>query len=47
VQEVARDYNLPVVSIVSLADVLEYLQEIGGHEEHVSNIQRYRQEYGI
>ncbi|BBB31504.1 orotate phosphoribosyltransferase [Neptunomonas japonica] len=47
IQEVERDYNMQVISIVSLEDVVEYLQEVGGYESSVVAIQAYRTEYGI
>ena len=47
IQEVERDYKMQVISIVSLEDVVEYLQEVGGYESAVLAIQAYRAEYGI
>ncbi|WP_028470103.1 orotate phosphoribosyltransferase [Neptunomonas japonica] len=47
IQEVERDYNMQVISIVSLEDVVEYLQDVGGYESSVVAIQAYRAEYGI
>ena len=47
IQEVERDYNMQVISIVSLEDVVEYLQEVGGYESAVVAIQAYRAQYGI
>ncbi|RVU29678.1 orotate phosphoribosyltransferase [Neptunomonas marina] len=47
IQEVERDYNMPVISIVSLEDVVAYLQEVGGYAESIQAIQAYRAQYGI
>ena len=47
IQEVERDFNTQVVSIVSLADLIEYLQGQEDMAEHLANIQQYRQDYGI
>lgn len=47
IQEVERDYNMPVASIVSLNDVLQYLQEQGNKEQQVEAIRKYREAYGI
>ncbi|MEG3765765.1 orotate phosphoribosyltransferase [Alteromonas sp. 14N.309.X.WAT.G.H12] len=47
IQEVERDFNTQVVSIVSLADVITYLKEHGEYEKHLADIQRYRETYGI
>lgn len=47
IQEVERDYNMPVISIVSLEDVVAYLQEVSGYAESIQAIQAYRAQYGI
>jgi len=47
IQEVERDYNMPVISIVSLNDLIEYLEEKGDKTEEVKAIRAYREQYGI
>jgi orotate phosphoribosyltransferase len=47
IQEVERDYGIPVVSIVSLDQVLEYLAEDAQLKQHLPAVQAYRAEYGI
>lgn len=47
IQEVERDFGTAVISIVSLADVVDYLTELGGHDEQISAINKYRETYGI
>jgi orotate phosphoribosyltransferase len=47
IQEVERDYNTKVYSIVSLSDVLEYLSESGENAEAIASIKAYREQYGI
>lgn len=47
IQEVERDYGMQVISIVSLADIVEYLTEVGGYDEAIKAIAAYRAEYGI
>jgi orotate phosphoribosyltransferase len=47
IQEVERDYGMPVASIVTLNDVITYLQEKGGMEAEIQAILNYRKEYGI
>ncbi len=47
IQEVERDYGMPVISIVSLNDLLEYLEEQGNRQQEVAAIRQYRQDYGI
>ena len=47
IQEVERDYNMPVISIVSLSDLIDYLSEKGDMTEELESIRKYREEYGI
>jgi orotate phosphoribosyltransferase len=47
IQEVERDYGMPVASIVTLNDVIAYLQEKDGMESQIDAILSYRKEYGI
>lgn len=47
IQEVERDYNMPVISIVSLSDLIDYLSEKGDMAEELEAIRKYREEYGI
>ncbi|NOR41295.1 MAG: orotate phosphoribosyltransferase [Gammaproteobacteria bacterium] len=47
IQEVEESLGISVTSIVSLANVLEYLQSSKGHDEDVSRIQAYREQYGV
>jgi orotate phosphoribosyltransferase len=47
IQEVERDYGMPVVSIVSLEQVLEYLAEDDELKQYLPAVQAYRAEYGI
>jgi orotate phosphoribosyltransferase len=47
IQEVERNYGLKVVSIVGLAEVLEYLEARTGMESAVQAIRDYRTQYGI
>ncbi|WP_271272485.1 orotate phosphoribosyltransferase [Aliamphritea hakodatensis] len=47
IQEVERDYNMPVAAIVSLENVLTYLEEQGNKAQQVEAIRAYREAYGI
>lgn len=49
IQEVERDFGMPVVSIVSLNDIMTYLAEQATPElaEHLGAVKAYRQQYGI
>ena len=47
IQEVERDFGIPVVSIVSLTQVLAFLQEDADLRHHLPAVQAYRDEFGI
>jgi orotate phosphoribosyltransferase len=47
IQEVEESLGISVTSIVTLANVLEYLQDRKGHDKEVARIQAYREEYGV
>jgi orotate phosphoribosyltransferase len=47
IQEVERDFDTQVISIVTLADVVAYLEEQGNSTEQVAAINAYRENYGI
>ncbi|HGS5287711.1 TPA: orotate phosphoribosyltransferase [Vibrio parahaemolyticus] len=47
IQEVERDFGCAVISIVSLGDLITYLEEKGNATEHLEAVQAYRAEYGI
>ncbi|MFI8482043.1 orotate phosphoribosyltransferase [Pseudomonas sp. NPDC078700] len=47
IQEVERDFAMPVVSIVSLEQVLEYLAEDAELKQHLPAVEAYRAQYGI
>ncbi|WP_371374830.1 orotate phosphoribosyltransferase [Thalassotalea aquiviva] len=47
IQEVERDFNTNVVSIVSLSDVITYLSDKPEMAEHLENAKAYRAQYGI
>lgn len=47
IQEVQRDFNIPVVSIVSLQQVLEYLADDAQLKQHLPAVEAYRAEFGI
>jgi orotate phosphoribosyltransferase len=47
VQEVQRDYGIPVISIASLDDLLGFLGRRTDFENHRAAISRYRERYGI
>lgn len=47
IQEVERDYGMQVISIVSLNDIVEYLEDDGNYAEAIKAIKAYQEEYGI
>lgn len=47
IQEVERDYAIPVVSIVCLDDIIEFLEEQGEQQNVVAKIRDYRTQYGV
>lgn len=47
VQEVERDFSIPVHAIVQLDDLVNYLQNNAEFEQHYANILAYREQYGV
>ncbi|MBA6415814.1 orotate phosphoribosyltransferase [Colwellia sp. 6M3] len=47
IQEVERDFHTKVISIVTLADVISYLEEQPGMVDSLVSIRKYREDYGI
>jgi orotate phosphoribosyltransferase len=47
IQEVERDFGVPVISIIGFDQIIEYVEQTGRHVEHLDAIRGYRQEHGI
>ena len=47
IQEVERDFNTEVISIVKLADLISYLEQKGDMAEHLASVKAYREQYGV
>jgi orotate phosphoribosyltransferase len=47
IQEVQRNYNIPVISIATLDDLLEYLQGNQEAGQNLRAVQSYREQYGV
>ena len=47
VQEISNDLNVPVISIVTLDEVIEFIAKDESFQKHLENINAYRQEYGV
>jgi len=47
VQEVQQTYGIPVVSIVNLDSIMQYLQDRGDLVHYLQSVQSYRTQYGV
>ncbi|AZY50509.1 orotate phosphoribosyltransferase [Bordetella avium] len=47
VQDVAKTYGIPVISIASLADILQLLQDDEQFAAHRDSVLAYREQYGV
>ena len=47
VQEVGREYGLPVVAVATLDDLMIFLADRPDFKAHAEAVARYRQEYGV
>ncbi|MEI8632070.1 orotate phosphoribosyltransferase [Vibrio sp. PP-XX7] len=47
IQEVERDFNCSVISIVNLDDLVTYLEAQGSNAEYLQAVKAYRAQYGV
>jgi orotate phosphoribosyltransferase len=47
VQEVEKTYNIPVVPVATLADLIAYLAGHAELERNLAAVRRYREDYGV
>lgn len=47
IQEVERDYQCQVLSIIDLADLMAYVAQDPAYRHHLEAMQQYRQQFGI
>lgn len=47
IQEVERDFGIPVVSIVSLNQVLQFLEDDQQLKQHLPAVRAYREQFGV
>jgi orotate phosphoribosyltransferase len=47
VQEVRRDYGIPVVAVADLRDLMAYLEYHPEFSSHKTAVRRYREQYGV
>lgn len=47
IQQIQREYGIPVISIVNLDMIIKYLRGDGGYSSDLQQIEEYRRVYGI
>ena len=47
IQEIEATHNIPVISIVSLVELIDYISESEKYRPHLDAINRYRDQYGV
>ncbi|WP_114416842.1 orotate phosphoribosyltransferase [Marinospirillum perlucidum] len=47
IQEVEQDLGVPVASIISLENIIDYLNASSDLQSHAQSIENYRQKYGV
>ena len=47
IQEVQRDYNAPVIAIITLGDLISYLETQPEMAVHLEKVKEYRASYGV
>lgn len=47
IQQVEREFNIPVVAIATLSDLIEYLKQQPEQELNLERMRAYREQYGI
>jgi len=47
IEELRQDAGIEVVSIVTLAELIRYLEEVSGLRHHLPQLLAYREQYGV
>ncbi|KAG0312985.1 hypothetical protein BGZ97_010641 [Linnemannia gamsii] len=47
IQEVERDFGVPVKAIVTMSHIMEYMEEQGTYGAHLAQMRTYREKYGV
>jgi len=47
IQQIESEFDIPVVAIATLNNLIEYLKELPDQEENLANMRRYRDDFGI
>ena len=47
IQEIEKQYQIPVIPIIRLQDLISFLQQSADFHEHAKRIEQYRVQYGV
>lgn len=47
IQEIEAQYGIPVISIISLSDLMDYLQDKPAFADHSERVRAYREQFGV
>lgn len=47
IQEVEKEFNIPVISIIKMQHLIEYLKKKSEHQDSLKLMQEYREMYGV
>ncbi|OAQ25311.1 orotate phosphoribosyl transferase [Linnemannia elongata AG-77] len=47
IQEVERDFGVPVKAIVTMSHIMEYMEDQGTYGAHLAQMRTYREKYGV
>lgn len=47
VQEIETEFNVPVVPIIGMSDIMAFMEQKGGYETELERMKKYREQYGI
>ncbi|MEP1595256.1 MAG: orotate phosphoribosyltransferase, partial [Halieaceae bacterium] len=47
IQEIERNYGIPVLSIIEMSHIIDYLEDEGGADAALAGMRAYREEYGV
>lgn len=47
IQEIQDEYGIPVVSIITLTDLMQYIEQTPDLAEHLPAVAAYREQYGV
>jgi orotate phosphoribosyltransferase len=47
IQEIEQNYSIPVLSIIEMSHIIDYLETEGGADAALAGMRAYREEYGV